>query len=71
MLTKLITSEIAFAAEIEGHKVLVIYIFCESYSASSPLLRYINQEIVNSIPGLIIRWWVLPYQEILNIFVNL
>ena len=53
MLTKLITSEIAFAAEIEGHKVLVIYIFCESYSASSPLLRYINQEIVNSIPCLI------------------
>ena len=52
MLTRLITSEIALAAEIEGHKVLVIYIFCESYSAPSPLLRYINQELVNSIPDL-------------------
>lgn len=52
MLTRLITSEIALAAEIEGHKVLVIYIFCESYSAPSPLLRYINQELVNSIPYL-------------------
>lgn len=52
MLTKLITSEIALAAEIEGKKVLVIYIFCESYSASSPLLRYINQELVNAIPYL-------------------
>jgi cell division control protein 6 len=52
MLTRLITSEIALAAEIEGHKVLVIYIFCESYSAPSPLLWYINQELVNSIPDL-------------------
>lgn len=52
MLTKLITSEIALAAEMEGHKVLVIYIFCESYSAPSPLLRHINQELVNSIPDL-------------------
>lgn len=52
MLTKLITSEIALAAEIEGNKVLVIYIFCESYSATSPLLRHINQELVNAIPDL-------------------
>lgn len=52
MLTKLITSEIALAAGIEGHKVLVIYIFCESYNAPSPLLRHINQELVNSIPDL-------------------
>ena len=39
MLTKLITSEIALAAETEGHKVLVIYIFCESYNAPSPLFK--------------------------------
>lgn len=52
MLTKLITSEIALAAEMEGYKVLVIYIFCESYSAPSPLLRHINQELINSISEL-------------------
>lgn len=52
MLTKLITSEIALAAEVEGYKILVIYIFCESYSSPSPLLRHINQELINSIPNL-------------------
>lgn len=51
MLTKLITSEIALAAEQQGHKVVVIYVYCETMSATSPLMQYINQCLINSIDG--------------------
>lgn len=49
MLTKLITSEIAIAAEQMGNKVIVIYIYCETLSAPSPLMQFINQSIINNI----------------------
>ncbi|MDD3248703.1 MAG: AAA family ATPase [Methanosarcina sp.] len=48
MLTKLITSEIALAAENLGNKVIVVYIYCETLSAPSPMMQYINQSLINS-----------------------
>ncbi len=49
MLTKLITSEIKFAAEQLGNEVIVIYIYCETLSAPSPLMQFINQSIIDNI----------------------
>jgi len=51
MLTQLITSEIAFAAKQLGNKVIVIYIYCETMSATSPLIQYINQLLINNLNG--------------------
>ena len=51
MLTQLITSEIAFAAKQCGNNVIVIYIYCETMSTTSPLMQYINQSLINSING--------------------
>lgn len=48
MLTKLITSEIALAAENLENKVIVVYIYCETLSAPSPMMQYINQSLINS-----------------------
>lgn len=46
MLTRLITREIALAAEELGNKVIVIYIYCETIKAPSPLMQFINQSII-------------------------
>jgi archaeal cell division control protein 6 len=51
MLTKLITAEIKLAAESVGHKVIVIYIYCETMSAPSPLMQFINQSLINIMNG--------------------
>lgn len=51
MLTKLITSEIASAAETRGNRVVVVYIYCETMSATSPLMQYINRSLIDSIDG--------------------
>lgn len=51
MLTKLITSEIALAAEQKGNKAVVIYIYCETLCATSPLIQFINQSLIDSIDG--------------------
>lgn len=51
MLTKLITSEIKLAAEAIGYKVIVIYIYCETMSAPSPLMQFINQSLINNMNG--------------------
>jgi len=51
MLTQLITSEIALAAESIGNKVIVIYIYCETMSTTSPLMQYMNQSLINNLNG--------------------
>lgn len=51
MLTQLITSEIALAAEQFGNRVIVVYIYCETLSAPSPLMQYINQSMIDNLKG--------------------
>lgn len=51
MLTRLITREISLAAEQHGHKVIPVYVYCETVSATSPLMQYINQSIIDQLQG--------------------
>lgn len=49
MLTRLITSELALAAKEFGNRIITVYIYCETVSAPSPLMQFINQSIVNEL----------------------
>jgi len=49
MLTRLITSELALAAKEHGNKIIPIYIYCETVSAPSPVMQFINQSIVDEL----------------------
>lgn len=49
MLTRLITSELALAAKEFGNKIITVYVYCETVSAPSPLMQFINQSIVDEL----------------------
>jgi len=49
MLTRLITSELALAAKEFGNRIIVVYIYCETVRAPSPLMQFINKTIVEEL----------------------